>query len=719
MKAMRSPGWSMRGYVLVLWIPAFLGGVVLVGDAGAQESPVSSLVYPGPDGRLIYEPYANCGDTRTLNLLPDWSSCGYMGGGIKIPAVPVKKTISPVFGDNQSNIQAAIDYVSQLPCDANGFRGAVLLKKGRYPVEGTLSITVGGVVLRGEGQSPNATVIVDTGQDQDTLIVVNGGSRADLTDTRTQITDTFVPVGAARFRVASTTGFSVGDRVIVHRQTNDKWIDDLKMRQYGWTASYYEDQWERVITAIAGNEISVDAPLVQAIDEQYGGGSIYKCTIGDRIRQVGIENLWLVSEFDSATDETHGWNGIGLSNVEDAWVRNVTSRYFGYSCVSVLKGARCVTVQDCACLDPKSEVSGGRRYSFNLDDCCFVLVQRCFTREGRHDFITGSRVPGPNVFVDCLGVDCKADSGNHHRYAEGTLFDNVKATDLAVENRQDSGSGHGWSGAQTMFWNCEARTICHAPSGAMNWAIGNVGFQKFGSWAPQEPWGFWESLGAHVRPRSLYYTQLQDRCGAEAVANVTTVAQRAGPIWNQLASWMGMDDSPAAVIKQIELVNGSFEVPVGSATRCWDGEDPGSLDVPGWTSDSNPANSGSRRDLKATDGDRVASVWQYDPPVWQLTSYAIQGNEILELKLDAWGGVTVGATLKMTLFYESDGARMPLAALDVALSSAPQQFSLFFDARKSPNMVGRTIGVEVVNTSDWPAYMDNVRLFRLGGYDAP
>jgi hypothetical protein len=547
-----------------------LGGTVLLADDGDQEHPVSSLVHPGLDGRLVYEPYANCGDARELNVVPDWSHCGYMGGGVAIPDVPVKVTISPIMGDNGRSIQAAIDYVSQLPCDANGFRGAVLLTKGRYPVEGTLSIIASGVVLRGEGQSPQGTVLVDTGQSQDTLIVVEGGRRDDLIETRTRITDSFVPVGAVRFHIPTSVapvvkprsvgaaslqasgagGFSVGDRVIVHRQTNDKWIDDLDMRQYGWTASYYEDRWERMITAIEGDEVTVDVPLVQAIDEQYGGGSIYKYTAGSRIRQVGIENLWLESEYDSTTDETHGWSGIELSNVEDAWVRQVTSRYFGYSCVSALSGARNVTIEDCACLDPRSEITGGRRYSFCLDDCCFVLVQRCFAREGRHDFVTQSRVPGPNVFVDCLAENCHADSGNHHRYAEGTLFDNVEAARLAVENRQDSGSGHGWSGAQTMFWNCEARTVCHTPLGAMNWAIGIVGARALGSWSPEEPLGYWESLGKHVWPRSLYYKQLEDRLGSEAVANVTTPAQRAGTIWNQLRDWAGLSDDSLVAVEQ-------------------------------------------------------------------------------------------------------------------------------------------------------------------------
>jgi hypothetical protein len=527
---------------LGLWAAAIVGaGSVIDVNAG----PVSVLAHPGPDGKLVYYAYANCGDTRQVNTLPDWSSCGYMGGGVRIPDVPVVKTIAPVSGDNTSHIQAGIDAVSQLPSDAHGLRGALLLLKGTYPVEGTLHIRASGVVLRGEGQNPEGTVIVDTGQQQDTLIVVEGNARTESTATRTRIVDPFVPVGATSFKVDSARGFAVGDRIIVHRQTNQQWIADLKMAPYGWTASYYEDKWERIITGIRGNDVRIDGPVVQAIDEHYGGGSIYRYSAAGRIVNVGIENLWLQSEYDAPTDETHGWNGIELHNVENAWVRRVTSRYFGYSCVSVMGGTRNATIEDCACLDHKSEITGSRRYSFNLDDCSLVLVQRCFTREGRHDFVTGSRVPGPNAFVDCLATACHADSGNHHRYAEGTLFDNVQAAKLAVENREDSGSGHGWSGAQTLFWNCEATTTCHTPAGAMNWAIGIVGAQALGSWAPQEPLGWWESHGAHVQPRSLYYKQLEDRLGLQAVANTTTAAQRSGPIWDQLARWAGVSASSA------------------------------------------------------------------------------------------------------------------------------------------------------------------------------
>lgn len=109
----------------------------------------SKLVYLGTDGRLVYAPYNEQGDT-----IPDFSHCGYGGGGVPIPDVPVKVTLSPQAGsgDDLARIQAAVDEAGKLPVDSSsGFRGAVLLKKGEYRLSGTVKLSVSGVVLRGEG----------------------------------------------------------------------------------------------------------------------------------------------------------------------------------------------------------------------------------------------------------------------------------------------------------------------------------------------------------------------------------------------------------------------------------------------------------------------------------------------------------------------------------------------------------------------------------------
>ena len=134
----------MRLFPLFRLIAAF---AFLLSSAYSSDIPSTWISY-GPDHRLVYE-------TDTLgNRIPDFSRCGYTGGKTPLPIVPAKVTLKPVDGDAGKLIQDAIDTVSRLPADANGFRGAVLLRRGSYSIDGEIRISSDGVVLRGEGGRP-------------------------------------------------------------------------------------------------------------------------------------------------------------------------------------------------------------------------------------------------------------------------------------------------------------------------------------------------------------------------------------------------------------------------------------------------------------------------------------------------------------------------------------------------------------------------------------
>ena len=187
----------------------------------------SKLVFPGKDGKLQYAPDEQ-GDT-----IPDFSNCGYMGGGVAIPDVPVKVTLNPEKGakDDTQRIQAAIDEVAKQTADQNGIRGAVLLTKGTYRINGQLKITTGGIVLRGEGDAEKGgTTLVAAGKQKRALIQVRGASGARADDkSATKVTSDRVPVGARSFEVADAKSFKVGDSVIVRRVGNAAWISEIGM----------------------------------------------------------------------------------------------------------------------------------------------------------------------------------------------------------------------------------------------------------------------------------------------------------------------------------------------------------------------------------------------------------------------------------------------------------------------------------------------------------
>ncbi|MFA4867033.1 MAG: hypothetical protein WC623_02495 [Pedobacter sp.] len=504
----------------------------------------TALLYLNSANKLAYNKFANEGETNKDNVIPDFSNAGYKGAGVALPDVPVKKTITPVAGDNRLHIQNAIDEVKNLPQDGNGYRGTVLLEAGTYEVNGTLVIDKSGVVLRGVGQGLSGTVIKATKTAEHNLIEINGSGSGmpEISGTRKKITTEYVPTGAMSFAVESVAGYTIGDQIAVYRTPNQLWIDDLAMAQYGWTFSNYAIRFERRIKEINGNVVTLNAPVVDPMQSKYGGGYIFKTNITGRISNCGVENLRLVSVYANDNDELHGWNGIELNRAEDCWVKQVTAQYFGYACVSLTGMSVNNTIEECAMVDPKSQTTGGRKYSFNLEGgASFNLFQRCYTSGGRHDYVTGSTVPGPNVFLDSYSINTKADIGPHHRWATGVLFDNIYGGQIIVQNRKAMGTGHGWAGAQTMFWNCKSPNYeikVESPKGAMNWGIGCVAVKKNGA-------GYWESWGIPVLPRSLYIAQLNDRLGSAAVNQVTTAAQRNGTIYELLKNWAGEGKLPA------------------------------------------------------------------------------------------------------------------------------------------------------------------------------
>ena len=528
----------------------FFTSVILIGvialSAGAQSLlPSTSSVYPGVDGKLVY-----IADSAG-NRIPDFSNAGYRGGGVAIPYIPNKATVWPVPGDNTTNIQAAIDKVSAMPIDASGFRGAVLLKMGTYSLDKPISIKASGVVLRGEGMSDIGTILIGKkGSQRGALIEISApNANAAQEATKQTITDKYVGVGVKTFNVASAKGYKVGDLILVRRYGNKEWIKELGLDsasagRYQWKP--FTITFDRIITDIKGNTITVDAPIFTAIETRWGGGDIIKYT-ENRIENVAVENLRGESDYNPTvrqkaygnmdrgitdkpesryegeeyfSDENHYYNLISFTNVKNAWVRNVSALHFARSLVQVSAGSKYVTVQDCGSYEPVSIRMGSRRFTYQMSGQ-LCLVQRCFSQKGRHSFVVLESESSGNVFLDCTAINPYSTSEPHSHWSSGILYDNVKAP-LTARFWKDINIG--WGGANVVMWNCEGDFLIQNPPTAKNYSFGhigtasvifNAGFQDL-----SKPRGYIESLDQHVTPRSLYLTQLKDRLGIEAVRNV-------------------------------------------------------------------------------------------------------------------------------------------------------------------------------------------------------
>jgi hypothetical protein len=526
--------------------PAFLSRL------RAQDlEPTASSVHPGANGRLVY---VADGQGNTIH---DASHAGYRGGGVGIPTVPVRETVWPVAGDNTAHVQAAIDRASARTPDANGLRGAVLLRAGYYRLATPLRIQAGGVVLRGEGMGDTGTVLVATGTGpaiggggQSTLVLIGGASGiAAKDDSRRAVADEYVPVGARSFRVASAAGVRPGQTVIVRRMGNQAWIDAVGMNGETPASRWrpFNVEWDRVVVDVQGTTITVDAPLTCAIETRWGGGELLPYDEAGRIEHVGVENLRAVSEFDPAkrtteygnmdrpnyvaeeyySDEDHYRNFIVFDHARNGWVRNVTALHFVNSMVGTQRGAKWITVQDCVSREPVSRRLGGRRFTFALRGQ-LALVQRCHSDKGRHSFMTGQPSGSGNVFLDCQATSPFSSSEPHEQWATGTLYDNVQAPLTA---RFWKNIVIGWAGANTVFWNCKGDFLVQKPPTAQNFSFGHIGVNAVVFNIPLQDAtkdnGHIESLDRHVSPRSLYLTQLRDRLGDAAVRQIAGPGQRA------------------------------------------------------------------------------------------------------------------------------------------------------------------------------------------------
>ncbi|MDR2274142.1 MAG: DUF6298 domain-containing protein [Sphingobacterium sp.] len=488
----------------------FLGICLFFCATQAQEKGVSPLTWDGT--KLIYH------KDSLGNQIPDFSYAGYMGGNNTIPDGQIAVVVPIKSGDATRCIQAALDYVSRLPLGKDGLRGVVLLEKGTYQVSGSLVLHTSGVILRGSGFTTGGTTVVGTGTTRETLIRIAGKNDIQLKE-KNRIISAYVPVNAREFGVENAANYHVGDQVLITRPATQSWINSLGAAHFGggitslgWKPGQRDITWDRTIVAIHGNRIEIDAPITTALDQQYGQATVAKYVWDGRIAQVGVENITLQSTYNqyNLKDEDHRWMAITIADAENAWVRRVQFRHFAGSAVYALESTKKLTVEDCISLDPVSEIGGQRRYTF-FTKGQQTLFQRLYSKQGYHDFAVGYLAAGPNVFVQCQAVEPFSFSGTIDSWASGVLFDiaDIDAQALSYKNRGQDGQGAGWSAANSVFWQSTAGLVeCYQPPTAQNWA--------FGIWAQYQGDGYWEQSNEYIKPRSLYYAQLEDRIGKTA-----------------------------------------------------------------------------------------------------------------------------------------------------------------------------------------------------------
>jgi hypothetical protein len=512
---------------LVLFAAIALAGI----EALAAES---EWVRRGPDGKLTYKTLPS-GDR-----IMDFSHAGYMGGGVALPIMAVKRTVKPSGGgDDTAAIQSAVNEVAALKLE-NGCRGAVLLAPGVFTCSNTLTISASGIVLRGSAVTgaTTRTTIKLVGKPHNAITIRGGaggrGTEPDpnIASAQTKIAEAYVASGTNRFTVADAAGFAVGDTIEIRRPVTLAWIKFMQMddlvrdgKPQTWSRAGSTTTAERRIAAISGNTVTVDVPLTDSFDSKYldpPGTAVVKIRPPARVTQVGIENLHIECPPQEINHTQPHFTALRI-NAEDAWVRDVT---IDETMNSVGINGRRITLQRVA-VNRKARHQGSSKPAEFAPNASQVLLDRC-TSTGDNVWYaaTGGGVSGPIVLLNCTFLG-NGRVESHQRWSTGMLYDNCRVPDGGMDfrNRGSMGSGHGWTMGWGVAWNCEAKDfVIQNPPGAANWMIGCVGENKpmprpFGT-QPNLPEGITDSPGTHVTPQSLYLAQLAERLGPQALKNI-------------------------------------------------------------------------------------------------------------------------------------------------------------------------------------------------------
>jgi hypothetical protein len=497
----------------------------------AQSSAKSEWVYHDAKGKLQYK------TLESGDKIMDFSYAGYMGGGVKIPAVDVKIILNPIAGDNSAAIQQAIDEVSKMKL-VNGFRGTVLLKPGVYDCEKPLVISASGVVLRGSGFYEKGTVLNLTGKPH-AAVTVRGDVKSRVVGEPTIIADKYVPSGTTAFSIKDASLFKVGDTIRITRPINDNWIEFMGMHQL--VRSGKKQTWisgdittDRVIAKIEQNKITVDVPLNDSYDAKYisPAVTVQKVTTTGLLTQIGIENFRILAAPQSVTINEGHHRAFTISGISDGWARDIEV-FNTVNSVSVT--GRRITVDNVSIMHTLPTIGAAKPADLNGSGQQ-ILFNRC-TIQGDNLFFfgTGAKVTGPVVVLNCTF------HGNgwiqpHQRWATGLLIDGCNVPDGGIDfmNRGVMGSGHGWTIGWAVAWNCNAKSYLNQmPPGSANWVIGSIGEQQkraipgsneAGSISYNEktmlPEGIYDSHGTPVTPASLYLSQLKERLGKQALINI-------------------------------------------------------------------------------------------------------------------------------------------------------------------------------------------------------
>lgn len=467
--------------------------------------------------------------------LPDISYAGYRNG--EQPTSSTSESLQLItpsiiadgVTDNTSIIQAAIDGAT------NG--GIISLPAGTIVIAGKINISHSNIVLRGQGMATKLRFTETTEMNNRGHITARG----DVSTTNETVLSAAGEYGSRDVYVASSSGFAIGDDVVVGWVITPEFIAEHEMTGI-WGP--FNDTWcpffRRRIVAIAptanGSRLTLDVPLryPAKLRDQ---ASIRK-ELG-ALSGIGIEHLAISDAVSPLVVDTVSRAAlVEFIGIKDAWIDDVRSYAPGidgdadaqlWSRGLVIIDSKRVTISNAHFAFAQHRGDGGNGYLFEIMGSNEVLIRDSSGHRGRHNFIQNwsfganglvfLRVHSSESRAISNGLEFGAASEFHHSLAMASAIDDSVLDDgWNASNRGTESSGAGMTATDVVFWNNRGTGILRSYQAGLGYLIGNamITFALLPSPLPLWSEGsgeedFVELADQTVEPTSLYEDQLAKR----------------------------------------------------------------------------------------------------------------------------------------------------------------------------------------------------------------
>lgn len=493
----------------------------------------------------MYNAVNSAGDRIT-----DFSSAGYGGGGVPFPNFAVLQTLSPSGGDDSAALQSALDNVGRQVQSQGLAGGTLLLTKGTFKVSSTISLGYSNVILRGNSSSTTGTILnySDAPASQAFAVSIGGSASISTKSPTTNIqssSSSYIPAGSTLFPVASTSGFAIGNAVVVCRVVTDAWIHFMGMdtlvrdgKPQTWLKAGNKACSERNITHIATGFITVDKPIADNFNLSLITAFISAYSVS-RLSNIGFQSIRLTTPATYVNLNDAFWSAMTIS-AQNVWLNNVVAEEF-LNGFDISSPSRYVTFKSVSITRSGSYNNSAGSPGHFSTDAENILFDSCQSVAGSSvgtvfALTTWSLSTGPIVALK-MKTSGATPIQPHMRWSTGILVDNAEVgSAIQFINRGIDGSGHGWTSGASVAWNSVSDTFTlQMPPGS--WTLGAglngtyVAAKPPGS-STTAPEGIVDTNGhgGFVAPNGLYLAQLYHAKGLTAVQNIGYAAQDASVV---------------------------------------------------------------------------------------------------------------------------------------------------------------------------------------------